>query len=65
MGNKITPRSLVKMKAAGEKIDHVWGDWEITRKTHVFEKRDASTIVFPVTVAPDKEVVIEYSVRIK
>lgn len=46
-------------------MDHVWGDWEITRKTHVFEKRDASTIVFPVTVAPDKEVVIEYSVRIK
>jgi hypothetical protein len=46
-------------------VEHVWGDWEITRKTHVFEKKDASTIVFPVTVQPDKEVVIEYSIRIK
>jgi len=40
-----------------------WVNWELTRRSHEFEKVDSRTIHFPVTVAPDDEVVIEYTVR--
>lgn len=40
-----------------------WVNWRITATTHPFEKQDARTIHIPVTVAPDKEAVIRYTVR--
>jgi len=40
-----------------------WINWEITEKTHPFEKIDARTIHFPVTIEPDGEVTIRYTVH--
>jgi hypothetical protein len=40
-----------------------WVNWDITRRTHDFRKEDARTIVFPVTIAPDEEAVVRYTVR--
>jgi hypothetical protein len=40
-----------------------WHNWEISAKSHEFKKEDAHTIIFPVTVKPDEEVVITYTVH--
>lgn len=40
-----------------------WVNWEITQKSHAFEKMDARTVHFPVRVEPDGEVVVRYKVR--
>ena len=37
--------------------------WTITKASHQYEKRDATSIVLPVTVAPDAEAVVSYTVR--
>jgi hypothetical protein len=40
-----------------------WTGWQITEKTHDFEKVDARTIQFPVTVPKDGEATIRYTVH--
>lgn len=40
-----------------------WTDWQITSKTHDFEKQDARTIQFPLTIAAGGEVTLRYSVQ--
>ncbi len=40
-----------------------WSGWEITQHSHEFEKQDARTIHFPVTVEADGEAVVTYTVR--
>jgi len=40
-----------------------WVNWEITEKTHDYKKIDARTIHFPVTIEPDGEVTIRYTVH--
>ena len=40
-----------------------WVNWEITKATHEFEKRDARTVHFPVMVPADGEVTVRYTVR--
>lgn len=40
-----------------------WVNWEITKKTKDFEKVDARTIHFPLTIAKDGEGVVRYTVR--
>jgi len=40
-----------------------WVNWEITNASHKYEKVDARTIQFPVTLKPDEEAVITYTVR--
>ena len=40
-----------------------WVNWQITAKTHDFEKQDARTIHFPVTVAAGAEVTLRYGVQ--
>ncbi len=40
-----------------------WVNWEITEKTHEFDKIDARTVYFPVTIEPDGEVTIRYTVH--
>jgi hypothetical protein len=46
-------------------IEHLWGDWEIVAKSASFEKKDAYTIEFDVTIPADSETVITYTVRKK
>jgi hypothetical protein len=40
-----------------------WVNWTITSKSHDFRKDDARTIVFPVSLGPDGEVVVRYTVQ--
>lgn len=40
-----------------------WTNWEITQKSDTFKKRDSRTIHVPVTLKPDEEKVITYTVR--
>jgi hypothetical protein len=40
-----------------------WVNWQITAKTHDFEKQDARTVVFPVTIAAGAEVTLRYGVQ--
>ncbi|MDH5208043.1 MAG: hypothetical protein OEW34_05345 [Burkholderiaceae bacterium] len=40
-----------------------WVNWNIASRSHDFRKEDARTIVFPVTVAPEAEVVVRYTVQ--
>jgi hypothetical protein len=40
-----------------------WANWEITRRSHDFQKEDARTIFFPITLAPGEEAVVRYTVR--
>ena len=39
-----------------------WTNWKITNKSHAYDKQDARTVVFPLTVAADGETVLRYSV---
>jgi len=40
-----------------------WVNWEITQKTHDFEKKDSRTVNFPVRVAAGGEATVNYTVR--
>jgi hypothetical protein len=40
-----------------------WTNWKIVATTQPYEKQDARTVYFPVTVPADKEVVVRYTVR--
>lgn len=40
-----------------------WVNWKITESTHKYDKQDARTVHFPVTVEPDGEVTITYTVH--
>jgi len=40
-----------------------WVNWQITSKTHDFEKQDARTIQFPVKIAAGGETTLRYSVQ--
>lgn len=37
--------------------------WEMVRKSHDFTRRDVGTLVFPVTVGPNAEIVLTYTIR--
>ena len=40
-----------------------WINWNIASRSHEFRKEDARTIVFPVTLAPESEAVVRYTVQ--
>lgn len=46
-------------------VEHLyrWSNWSITQKSDEFTKKDAQTIEFNVTVAPDQEKIVTYRVR--
>ena len=46
-------------------VEHLyrWSNWQITSKSHPYRKIDANQIEFPVTIAPDGEAVISYTVH--
>jgi hypothetical protein len=46
-------------------VEHLyrWTNWKLTTQSHESRKTDAQTIEFPVTVAPDGETVVEYTVH--
>jgi hypothetical protein len=46
-------------------VEHLyrWNNWEITKKSDDYRKTDAQTIEFRVTVPPDQERVVNYTVH--
>lgn len=46
-------------------VEHLyrWTNWKLIEQSQQFKKRDAQTIEFPVTVAPDGEQVVTYTVH--
>jgi hypothetical protein len=46
-------------------VEPIPGDWKILETTHVYEKEDSRTAVFPVKVDPDREAKLRYRVRIR
>lgn len=40
-----------------------WANWQITHKTHDFQKQDARTVHFPLKIAAGGEVTVRYSVQ--
>jgi hypothetical protein len=44
-------------------VDHVWSDWTVTQSSHKYNKKDAHTIEFPVTVPANGEVKVTYTIR--
>ena len=46
-------------------VEHLyrWSNWKLTEQSHESKKKDAQTVEFPVTVAPDGEQVITYTVH--
>lgn len=46
-------------------IEPMPGDWEIRNQSHPFEKKDAQTAIFSVTVPKDGEAVVTYTVRVR
>ncbi len=44
--------------------EHAWGDWQVTRKSQAFRKKDASTLEFDVPVAADGTATVTYTLHI-
>lgn len=44
-------------------VEHLYGSWEILRSSHRSEKKDATTVEFPLTVPAGGETVVTYTVR--
>ena len=54
-------KSAVTVRA----VEHLyrWTNWEITAKSHPYRKIDSNQVEFPVTIQPDGEAVITYTVH--
>jgi len=46
-------------------VEHFWGDWEISKSSHDFIKKDANTAEFPVKILAQNEVVLTYTVTVR
>jgi hypothetical protein len=46
-------------------IERVWGDWEMIKSSHDWEKEDAYTIVWYIKVPKNDEATLTYTVRIE
>ena len=46
-------------------VEHLyrWTNWKLTAQSHEWRKKDAQTIEFPVTIAPNGEQVVTYTVH--
>jgi len=62
---EVAVRNHRKEPANVSVVEHLWATWRIVEKSSEFVKKDASTVEFPVTVPPDGEVKVTYTVRTK
>jgi len=42
-------------------LEHLWGDWKITKSSHPYTKKESSTIRFVVTVKPQSSEKVSYT----
>ncbi|MFC1692924.1 DUF4139 domain-containing protein [Candidatus Latescibacterota bacterium] len=62
---EISLRNRKKETVTITAVEHLWGDWEILKKSIDYVKKDAYTVEFTVDVPEDSEVLITYTVRLK
>jgi hypothetical protein len=60
---KIRNRKEEPVKVIVKENLYRWTNWKIVASTQPYEKQDARTIHFPITVPADTEVIVHYSVR--
>jgi hypothetical protein len=60
---KIRNRKEEPVKVIVKENLYRWTNWKIVATSQPYEKQDARTVHFPVTVPADKEVVVRYTVR--
>ena len=60
---KIRNRKQEPVKVIVKENLYRWTNWKIVATTQPYEKQDARTVHFPVTVPSDQEVVVRYTVR--
>jgi hypothetical protein len=60
---KVRNHKEEKVKVIVKENLYRWTNWQITKKTHEFEKVDSRTIHFPVEIDKDGEVTIRYTVH--
>jgi len=60
---KIVLRNHKKEDVTLQVVEHLWGDWEILESTHDWEKEDARTVVFPISVQAKGRSELIYRVR--
>jgi hypothetical protein len=71
--NRKTMTEEIEVKLRNQKKEKVevlvkenlyrWVNWSIGHRSHEYRKDDSRTIVFPVTVAPEAEVTVRYTVQ--
>jgi len=62
---EIKIRNHKKEPVEVEVLEPVYGDWEVTKSTFPAERKDANTILFKVPCPPDKEAILNYTVRVR
>ena len=62
---EITLRNHKTLPVTVVVTEHIWGDWKITQASHKYNKKDATTVEFPVEVPKDGEVKVTYTDRVK
>ena len=62
---EIRVRNHKKEEATVRVVEHLyrWTNWNLKNKSHDYTKKDAQTIEFAVTIAPDGEQVVTYTVH--
>jgi hypothetical protein len=60
---RLRNRKDVPVKVLVKENLYRWTNWRITAATHAHEKQDARTIHMPVTIGPDQEAIVKYTVR--
>jgi len=63
---EVEVRNRKETAATVDVVERVfWGDWEITESSHDFERLDARTAQFTVTLGPDETETIRYTARMR
>jgi hypothetical protein len=60
---RLRNRKDVPVKVLVKENLYRWTNWRITSASNAYDKQDARTIRMPVTVGPDQEAVVKYTVR--
>jgi hypothetical protein len=60
---EITLRNHKKEPVEVVVVEHTWGEWRITKKSHPYRKKDAYTFEFPVTVPADGSVTVSFTLH--
>jgi hypothetical protein len=60
---EITLRNHKKETVEIVVVEHAWGEWRVTKKSHPYRKKDAYTFEFPVEVPADGSATVSYTLH--